>query len=247
MTKGLFAFAMVMLVAGTAAAQPSAPLDDEARDRSEAAYETAFIVFEDEYAAYIRMEHWGDYTHGTVTPVRNAVPIRGVQRERLSPVEFYDAVGRDDLASDYQSGRRKQLVVGGVSLGAFGLSATFGTIAMVKWMSGPDFTECDIFSPTWEACNADVDRRARINDAQARNWAIGAGVALVGGVVLGAIFRSIDPHPVSESERRMLAHDHNERLRRELRLPRRRPATPTVSVTPFVDGDAAGLSAVGRF
>ena len=68
-------------------------------------------------------------------------------------------------------------------------------------------------------------------------------MAFVGSLVFAGIYHSIDPHPVSESERRMLAHDHNQRLRRELRLPRRR----ALSLTPFVAGEGGGLMAVGSF
>lgn len=242
---------ITMLVLGgavVAEAQPSGAeveheAEAEARDRAEGAYDTAFIVFEDEYATHIDVRDYGHRLTGTVRTVRNAVPIRGLQRERLAPVDFYDTVGRPDLAGEYQRERRMQRVVGGVSAGTFGLSLVFAGIAMMKVMTGPDFTACDIFSPTWEACNADVDRRARINSIEARNWAIGAGVAFVGSLVFAGIYRSIDPHPVSESERRVLAHDHNERLRRELRLPRKRP----VSLSPFVTSESGGLMAVGTF
>jgi hypothetical protein len=239
---------MVLGGAAVAEAQPSAvevqrEEEAEARERAEAAYDTAFILFEDEHAAHIEVRDYGYRMTGTVRTVRSAVPIRGIQRERLAPVDFYDAVGRGDLAGEFQSQQRKRLVIGGVSAGTFGLSVVFAGIAMAKVMTGPDFTECDVFSPTWQACNADVDRRARINDLQARNWGIGAGVAFVGSLVFAAIYRTIDPHPVSESERRMLAHDHNERLRRELRLPRKRP----VSLSPFVSSEGGGVMAAGTF
>ena len=237
---------VVVAVAGSrvAEAQPSAaPAEDDARDRDEAAYDTAFIVFEDEYAAHISVQHYDHASYGSVTTTRNAVPIRGIQRERLSPVGFYDAIGRADLATEYQSGRRKQLVVGGVSVGAFVGSLVLGGIAFSKVVSGPAYPDCDVFSPTWDACIEAEDRREDARNKEAKDWAIGAGVAFIGGLAFGAIYRFMDPHPVSESERRMLAHDHNERLRRDLRLPRRRE----LSLAPFVAGEGGGLMAVGSF
>jgi hypothetical protein len=133
--------------------------------------------------------------------------------------------------------------VGGASVGSFGLSVLFAGVAFSKVFGGPAYENCDVFSPDWEACTAAEERRQAAKEAEAGKWAIGAGVALVGALALGAIYRHMDAHPVSESERRMLAHDHNERLRRELRLPRRRE----VSLSPFVSSEGGGLMAVGTF
>lgn len=240
---------MVALVisAGVAAAQPSveneAPVD-EARERAEDAYDRAFILFEDEYATVVSLHDHGYGITGSITTTRSAVPIRGVQRDRLSPIEFYEGVGRSDLAAEYQSGRRKKLVVGGASAGSFGLSVLFAGVAVSKMFGALAYENCDIFSPEWEACTAAEDRRQAAREAEPRKWAIGAGVALVGAFALGAIYRRMDAHPVSESERRLLAHDHNQRLRRELRLPRKRR---DVSVSPFVTGEGGGVMAVGSF
>ena len=143
---------VVAAVAGSrgAEAQPSAPpAEEDARDRAEAAYDTGFIMFEDEYVAHISVQHDDHASYGSVTTTRSAVPIRGIQRERLRPVDFYEAIGRADLAAEYQSGRRKQLVVGGVAAGSFGLSLVFAGIAMTRMSWGPDWERCDVFSPTW--------------------------------------------------------------------------------------------------
>lgn len=236
---------------GGASGEPEPPVGD-ARERAEDAYDTAFIAFEDEYAAFISLHDDGYGVNGSVTTTRNAVPIRGIQRERLSPTEFYDAVGRTDLAADYQSARRKKLVVGGVSLGAFTAGLVMFGIGMSKVGDGYDVDlNCSQFGPTldnpsWDAydeCRAEESRLMDQADAKATKWFIGGGVAIVGGLVFGAIYRHLDPHPVSESERRLLAYDHNERLRRELRLPRKRE----VSLSPFISAEGGGLMAVGRF
>jgi hypothetical protein len=243
MRTGAIAILFLAMAARFAAAQPSEPPQGEARERAEDAYDAAFIVFEDEYAAYINIRHDDYASYGTVTTVRRAVPIRGIQRERLAPIEFYSAVGRTDLAEAYHGRQRTKAIVGGASAGAFVLTIVLSGVAMSKVMADTGWDNCDVFSPTWDACLAESDRRERENNRQARNWAIGAGASLVGSLALAAIWRGMDPQPVTENERRLLAHDYNERLRHQLRLPRRRP----VSVTPFASSDGGGVMAVGTF
>lgn len=234
-------------------APPSAVAEGEERDRAEVAYETAFILFEDEYAAQIDMRRLGPSVRGSVTITREAVPIRGIQRERLSPVAFYVAVGRADLAAEYRRGRRKKLVVGGASLGAVVTSGVLLGVGMLKMVDAQSIDlNCSQFAPTiddpswtaYDACSSEEDRQIDRATGKAGNWLIGSGVAIVGAFALGAIYGSMDPHPVSEADRRMLANDHNARIRRNLRLPRRRP---DVSLAPFVSAEAAGFMAIGRF
>lgn len=183
--------------------------------------------------------------HGTVTIRRNPVPIRGIQRERLGPVAFYAAVGRADLAAEYRSSRRKKRVVGGVSIGALVTSSVLFGVGMSELIdAGSIDLDCSLSSPSYDACSAEEDRQVDRATGMAGKWFIGAGVGFVGFIAFAAIYGFMDPHPVSEAERRLLAHDHNARLRRELRLPRLRPH---LSVTPFVSGEGGGFMATGRF
>lgn len=254
MRRPYISFFLSALIGGAnaAEAQPSVAAEEESRDRAENAYDTAFITFEDEYSAFISMRRFGDQVSGSITTTRNAVPIRGIQRERLSPLEFYEGVGRSDLAVEYQRGRRKQLMVGGLSFGALVASGVLLGVGMSKAGDGYSIDlDCQRYAPTlsdpswvrYDACRAEEERQQDRENGKATKWFVGAGVAFVGALAFGAIYRHMDPHPVSESERRVLAHDHNERLRRELRLPRRR----SVSITPFMAADGGGLMAAGTF
>lgn len=256
MSRGsLLTLLLLLGAARVAEAQPSASAADEteARERAEDAYERAFIVFEDEYAALISLRDHGYAIHGTVTTTRNAVPIRGIQRERLSPIEFYEGVGRADLAAEYQAGRRKKLVVGGISVGSAVAGVVLFGVGMSKMSDAFSVDlNCSQYAPTiddlswaaYDACRAEENRQSDRASGTAMRWFAGGGAAFLGAIALGALYRYLDPHPVSESERRVMAHDHNARLRQELRLPRKRR---DVSVTPFVTGDGGGFLATGRF
>jgi len=234
--------------AAVAAAQPgSAETASEEHERAEAAYDTQFIAFEDEYGVEVVVHGYGNTAMGQARYTRNAVPLRGVQRERLSPVEFYDAVGQPSLGSAYRSRSRRRTAVGAVSLGGLVTSGVLAGFAIAA-LPGIEFDHCDVFAPGYQACLAAYqvaeDRRVADANTRVRNYGIAAGVTLLGSLVVAGIYRSMDPHPVSESARRLMAHDHNERLRRELGLRRRRAE---VSLRPYVLGDGAGVIAAGQF
>lgn len=200
------AVALLAAFAGTTDAQP--------RDR-QAEFDTSFIAFEDEYSAVYSATRTGNYVYGSARIYSRAVPLRGVQRERLSPENFYLIVGRADLADAYnrRSRKRKILMIGG-TLTAVGGAVLLGAAGVTEM----------------EGSSEDA---AKLAIAGTTAFLLGGVVAYVGIMTY--------PHPVGESEQRLMAYEYNRRLRKQLRLP------GGTSVVPFATTDGGGVLAVGRF
>jgi hypothetical protein len=66
-------------------------------------------------------------------------------------------------------------------------------------------------------------------------------VSFIAGGALVYVGLGMNPHPVAESDRRLMAHDYNKRLRKQLRLP------GGASFVPYATPAGGGVLAVGRF
>lgn len=170
----------------------------------------------------------------------DAVPYLGKYKKPLRGVDFYKAVGRQDLAEAYSRNLRtiRGLSIAGSALFLAGLS---GGIAYSVVAAKEGCSECD---PPQE-------------NTQLKSILIGVG-GIFGGAGLAAtilvVIRGFLPgHPVSPPEARKLIDDHNKQLRQELNLPSTpspappKPNLPRLGVAPFVGAQGGGLGVFGRF
>ncbi|MBN2359500.1 MAG: hypothetical protein JXR83_08590 [Deltaproteobacteria bacterium] len=125
---------------------------------------------------------------------------QGKYKKPLAGDEFYETVGRPDLAEQYRSSEtvRNALIVPGSVLGGLGLLAvSMSPLALLIPDSAlDDDTKMTLVFGTLIG---------------------GAGVAGV-GVVVGMVGGAINPHPVEPTEARELADDFNKKLARDLGL-----------------------------
>lgn len=151
-----------------------------------------------------------------------SILYRGKYKQPIEWEDFYNTVGRKDLADEYNSGVaiRTGLVIGGIVVGAAGAGMMF--IPLRSTGEGEQFDE----DMKW--------------------MYIGGGVMLAGSLValFGAYY---DPQPVDASEARRLADEYNQRLMEELGLSAGDVAAPapmqqpSVGVSPFVAPGGGGL------
>jgi hypothetical protein len=140
---------------------------------------------------------------------------RGKFKEPLEGADFYEEVGRPDLADEYRTNstlRWTGLIVGYTA-------AIGGTLLL---FAGEDTVWCsdrytdDIYgeSAGYKKCEAYNDR---IEDENERLMFTGLGIS-VGGLLVAGIATFYNPHPVDAPEARRLANTHNKNLRKDLGL-----------------------------
>ena len=177
----------------------------------------------------------------SISTVRNVIAYQGDMRRRLGGRDFYEVVGRDDLAEAYDA-RRTRAYLLGIGGGVALLGGSYLFASNVMGDGG-----CDFFADNYDQCKADWS-------AQRRPYAIAGGVIAIGGIVgmgVGAYFY-YHRHPISDSEIYNLGAAHNAKLRARYGLATaelRRPRTPrrSMMVAPYVVGDGGGLWVAGRF
>jgi pyruvate/2-oxoglutarate dehydrogenase complex dihydrolipoamide acyltransferase (E2) component len=195
------------------AGEPAAPVSGTAPP-AEAAGEPTPLPQRRYDEEYIQLEDfaWVSGSHGDTTTTIRTIPYQGKYRKPLEGAAFYEAVGRPDLEAAYlkrESTRTALMLVGlaGVVGGAIYTATSFHQ-APPDPAAGPE-----VFQQQVEAA------------ARAQSEAMRTGIFIsLGGLVLGTVGLSIDPHPVTAPEARRLAEEHNQRLRQELGLPREAPA-----------------------
>ncbi len=130
---------------------------------------------------------------------------RGKYKEPLDGADFYKAVGRPDLASDYRTASTLKWIGYGLGLAAEAGSGLLLVSGKDCWEQYPD----DIYgeSPGYKECEKD----------QTTKFFFGLG-AMGAGLFLGLAAAFYDPNPVSQSEARRLAAKHNKKLRDKLGL-----------------------------
>lgn len=133
---------------------------------------------------------------------RWTTPYRGKYKEPLEGADFYEEVGRPDLADEYRSNQVIKYGVGG-GLFAAGLGTmTYGLLAE------DNCDQYDVLSSKRDQCSDDASNRMLITVG------IGSAMYLVGTYV----FIFFDSHPIEAPEARRLAEKHNKKLRKKLGL-----------------------------
>lgn len=147
--------------------------------------------------------------------------FQGKYKRRVENGEFFELVGRPDLAGAYKSKTRLRH---GLMLGGLGLA--IATVASGAIMTALDRDNLGLSVTT---------------------GFIGVPVSI--GLVAAGLFTNTQVAP--EHEMREMADGYNQRLRTELGLEREPPFTPSpvqqVRITPFVGASSAGLALGGRF
>ncbi|MBS2026791.1 MAG: hypothetical protein JST54_02705 [Deltaproteobacteria bacterium] len=195
--------------------------------QARAAYAEQFVGF----GAYARWTYWG--------PQWFEGPYLGTMHQPLAMPEFFDRVGRHDLADSYRSREttRNTLIVGG-SLVVVG--SLIAAIAIAN--SAPTFDTCGF--PATTACLHSVD------DSRA---SASTGAALVGiggsglGLVLAGFGWQMNPMPITGVEAHQLAGQFNLRLQQKLglgaRAEREDPDPIRITLSPSV-GPGRGAMAL---
>jgi hypothetical protein len=190
--------------------------DRSRRDAAEQRFRREAIGFGNDVTVYL-----------VATPERHVAgasqrwfPFKGELKTRLEPAEFYQLVGRADLADSYRERRTLMLQLywggGGLTIG----SAVVGLAAH----------------------GADGGTISRLEGA--------ALVGFCGGLVALAAARWLEsaPQPIGEKEARSLAEQYNLRLRRQLGLPAAaRARTRDVRIVPYATGRDAGIALTTGF
>lgn len=161
--------------------------------------------------------------------------FRGERGEEVEAPEFFQMVGRDDLATSY---RRRHLVM----LGSYAFAvAGFATAAILTIEDQSPLTDCQaVQGDAGQVC---IDRHRRT--VAPTVVALAAGLA---GVAVGTyLYRH--PQPIDEDDARALADGYNQRLRGALglRTAARPPRLRDVALVPYADRTDAGLALGGRF
>jgi hypothetical protein len=186
-------------------------------------------------------------TNNSATMSRHWVALRGDLDLELAPSEFYQLVGRGDLAETYL--HRRRVAIASIAVGTVAMLAVPVTLAIGFSNNRPDYGHC-LGATDFTGCTSAEDQR--VSDAR-QPYLIGGGVLLgVGlvGTVVG-VWYAYHVHPISESDAKGLADDYNQGLRHQLGLPtvarRSRPLLRDVHVVPYTTGRDSGVVLGGRF
>lgn len=185
--------------------------DAAARD----AYDKAYLWFDDGSAVNPK----------TGSVVLWTVPMEGKYHRALSTEQFFERVGRPDLAQSYASKSRLRmaLILGGFVAEAGG--AALGVYAGIH--AAETKPVCYRVDATSGACLAST------GDGVDVGLAVLAGVLFAGGLTATIAGLATDPMPVSTVEAREMADDYNQKLKASLHL----------SLSPLPGGASLGLQA----
>jgi hypothetical protein len=164
--------------------------------------------------------------------------FRGQRGEEVATPEFFEIVGRDDLAISYR--RRHAVMVGSYVVAAAG----FATAAILTIENQSPLTECQ----TVQGDEGEICLEKKHRTVAPIVVALAAGLA---GVAVGTyLYRH--PQPIDEDDARALADAYNQRLRGALGLRTAdrstlRPRLRDVALVPYLGRSDAGLVLGGRF
>lgn len=161
----------------------------------------------------------------------------GKARREVSGADFYDTVGRPDLATTFRwrkGGGTVALVFAGIALNA----ALFVVVL--------DCMELDLFGTGADEWDSGCDNYEWADPAAAGLFLGSAGLSALGFALI------LNRDPLGDGRKPLLVHKHNLRLRHELGLPAsagNEPAGPTFSFewAPFVAANGGGVHLVTRF
>lgn len=209
-----------------AATQAVIDLDTQVSQRlNEFKFQLMSLRFAPTYVADARLDRAGQQWQA----------FRGRRAQELESPEFYQMVGRNDLATAYT--RRRYLMFGAFITGG----VAFGTAAALTIINESNYEPCNV--------NEGPGGLACVNQ-QHRSLApvlIALGVGLVGVGVGTYLYRS--PQPIDESDAKGLADAYNKLLRGKLGLDAVAdgPRLRDVTVAPYAGGAASGVTVAARF
>jgi hypothetical protein len=161
--------------------------------------------------------------------------FQGERGEQLDTPEFFQMVGRDDLATAYR--RRHLVMIGGYAFAVAG----FATAVILTVENQSPLTECQAVQGSQGQVCLDQNHRTVAPIVAA----LAAGLA---GIAVGTyLYRH--PQPIDEDDARALADGYNQRLRGALglRTAARPPRLRDVALVPYAGRTDAGLALSGRF
>jgi len=123
-----------------------------------------------------------------------SIPFQGKYKKPLEGVDFYQAIGREDLAAKFNQvmAVRNPLVYSGLALIAVGLAVPLVGFVTTDWSTPYNYSPVSLFA--------------------------GLGISVVGFTLWGVGIH-MDPNPVTAIEARQLVDEHNTSLRKKLGLP----------------------------
>ncbi len=213
--------AMLTLVSSLARAS-EAPVEDESRASD--TYQRNYIGFGDIFSI------------GSGIGVGQ--PYQGKYLRPLTTEEFYQAVGKPDLAESYVRNRRWKrglAISGSILAAAGGITALTGGL---KWGLDSDSDCSSALHPFARGCDTSDDETA--------TW-VGVGTLALGTTLL--IAAGVIPCPdLTPYQAREMADEHNEALRRKLGLPEdsgyrteRETPKPRIAFLPQVNANGARM------
>jgi hypothetical protein len=160
---------------------------------------------------------------------------QGKAHAPLSPLEFYAALERPDLAEAYRSATHTKtaLYITGGTLAAAGIVAGLAELA-----TRPDLTS--------DYCNNLQNFNTDCVPSYSRHGNLGAGfiaAGVISGAVLTLVGMRIDPVPVTHVEAKALADGHNRALWQRLRSAQGH----SLQLQPALGDRGGGLLLSGRF
>ncbi len=190
--------ALLTAILAGEAATPTAPPSDAAPPARESAPRSAQREYDDKRIGF-ELVPYVSGTKGSVSTTLASVPTLGRYKTPLLGVEFYEVIGREDLASAYRARNIRR--------GVFMFSGMALMIGGGLWV----FTAP---SPDVHSSFDEFSRRMSAQDDAARTGAIIAA----GGLLVFGVGAFTNPHPVDVAEMRRLADEYNERMRNTLGL-----------------------------
>jgi hypothetical protein len=148
------------------------------------------------------------------------VPVMGPDRHPLSGRGLYTALGRNDLAEEYERrlAAKRIMGVGSALLLVSGIAVGISAFAI-------------------HGCNTGDMKCWDDRDAQLRERFYWSGGLVLGGAALGIASSAYSPHPVNRDELISLIRDHNAQIRNQ----------PGVQVGAMAVPGGGGLSLAGHF
>jgi hypothetical protein len=231
--------------------------EERREDAREAKRQRKIDVLYDEEALWLGSEYAlfgvATTTGGTTTmhfgSTRRWSVHQGRVGGRLSAVDFYRTIGRDDLEDAYDTRKRRGWILTGVGSVLIGASLYFGL------GPGSDYTvdqdsipSCVMNRPS---CSQDVRDKEEQLERTRTTYRTAGAIALGGAFITGLIgaWYLLNPHPISEREAANLAREYNAGMRRRLDRSVRlgNTALRDVRLAPAATADGGGLVLSGRF
>jgi hypothetical protein len=164
-----------------------------------------------------RPEHLeGNYGYGPLVQV----PVMGNDHRPLVGRSLYTALGRPDLAQEYERRRAAKRMMG---VGAGLLLISGAVVALTAFGI--------------HGCNPGDVHCYNDRDEQLRNRFYWSGGLALGGAVLGIASSSYSAHPISRNELMSLIREHNRQIRADAGL----------SISPMAMPGGGGVSVRGNF